>query len=323
MDFPLRATPRFDAADVRTRVAIGAARIISKSSSLWKQRGLGTIFLKLGRIPMLRDAECNVEFEPDCRFRLPVFEAYWGPTVIGGRPYEPEVVHFLYGMRGLDATFVDCGANWGYYSVLATSSRFGFSSAVAIEASPSTFAHLRENARQNQDRFVCMQYAVSDRSGERMELASAEFHPVAHVRAISDAEPSGTAVETISLDDALLRSGLFERERFVVKLDVEGHEIAALAGAKRLREEKDLALVYEDFANHQFRTTKAVLADGYSVFYVRTDGGCVAVRELSSVLPTIAADGRVARPCNLVATKPGGVFERRLATWARLGRAPG
>lgn len=307
--------PQFTVSDVRSRLAVTTARLVSRSSRLWRQRGLGTIFLKLNALRAFRGTECTVEFERDCRFTLPVFEPYWGPTVVGGRPYEEEVVHVLDGVRDLGATFIDCGANWGYYSVLVTRPGFGYRGGIAIEANPPTFARLRENARVNDERFVCLANAVGARSGERVTLGHTDHHAVAYVR--TDGVKGGVDVETITIDDAIERAGFGDRERFVVKIDVEGQELAALEGARRMRANKDHLIVYEDWTRLGFSTTAALMADGQPIFYVRTDGRCVAIPRIEDALDIIAADGPVSRPCNFVAVKRDGAFHARLTEWAR------
>lgn len=310
---------QFRTRDVRSRLVLAAARLIGSGSKLWRQRALGTIFLQLNRVPLLRNTECTIEFERGCLFRLPVFEPYWGPTVVAGRPYEPEVVHLFRELRDLRPTFVDCGANWGFYSVLVTGPTFGYAGSVAIEANPTTFARLRENAHLNEERFVCLPFAIGARSGDRVVLASTEHHAVAHVHAPTSGSPARgdlVGVETITLDDAVTRAGLGDRDRFVVKIDVEGQELAALAGASRLRADKDHVFVFEDWASTSFETSAALLRDGYPLFYVRTDGRCCAVPNRDAIAAIAAADGPLSRPCNFVAAKRGGAFHARLEDWA-------
>jgi FkbM family methyltransferase len=307
--------PRIAASDVRSRVAVATARAVSRGARLWRQRGLGTVFLKLNSLRAFQGTECITEFEPNCRFRLPVFEPFWGPTVIGGRPYEPEVVHLLRKLRDLSPTFVDCGANWGYYSVLVTGPSFGYAGGIALEANPTTFERLRENSRLNGDRFTCLQYAVGAESGKRVRLSHTEHHAITQV-STEERDAQGIEVETITLDDALERVNLGTGVRLVLKVDVEGQEIPALEGARRLRSETDHVIVYEDWTSLGYPTTSYLFNEGYALFYVRTDGRCVELSRLEDAYGVIAADGRVSRPCNFVAAKRGGVFFGRLTAWS-------
>lgn len=304
----------------RARLALTTARAVSWTSSLWRQRGLGTIFLKLNDVRAFRGTECTVEFAPGCLFRLPVFESYWGPTVIGGRPYEPEVVNVLRSFTDLQPTFIDGGANWGYFSILVTGPEFRYRTALAVEANPSTFARLNDNARVNGERFSCVPFALAARSGERVQMTKAQHHAVAHVQTHAtraSADHKTVEVETITIDDAVQRADLFGRDRFVLKLDVEGQEIPAITGAQRLRDEKDHVIVYEDFASTEFRTTAHLMSEGTPVFYVRSDNRCVRVPDHATVLGIIADDGRRSRPVNLVAPKRDGAFYRHLDDWSR------
>ncbi|MCA9588155.1 MAG: FkbM family methyltransferase [Myxococcales bacterium] len=305
------------ASGARSQLALWTARAASRSSRLWRQRGLGTIFLKLQGLRAFRGAECTVEFAPDCFFHLPVFEPYWGPTVIGGRPFEPEVVHLLHAVRELRPVLVDCGANYGYYSVLATGPAYGYAGALAIEANPATYARLRENARLNANRFETQNLALSARSGETVSLSSTEHHAVTHVNVGGAAEdgagPGAVEVTTVTIPDALAKCGLDTAERYVLKLDVEGQEIAALEGSRAWRDGTDHLIVYEDWADSGFETTAALLAEDYPVFFVRKDGRVHRVTSTDEALRVISLDGKVSRSCNFAATKRGGAFEAKLA----------
>jgi FkbM family methyltransferase len=309
--------PRAVATGARAQIALWTARAASRSSRLWRQRGLGTIFLKLQGLSAFRGTECTVEFQRDCFFKLPVFEPYWGPTVIGGRPFEPEVVRLLHDVRDLRPVLVDCGANYGYYSVLVTGPDYDFAGALAIEASPSTYTRLRENARLNADRFKTQNLALSAESGKTVSLAETAHHAVTHVNvtgAPSD-DPTHETVEvtTVTIPDALAQSGLDDADRYVLKVDVEGQEIAALEGSRAWRKQKDHLIVYEDWADAGFETTAALLAEDYPVFYVRTDGSALRVASTDDALRVIALDGKVSRSCNFAAAKRGGAFEAKLA----------
>jgi FkbM family methyltransferase len=67
---------------------------------------------------------------------------------------EPNLTHWIGGRLALGDVFVDVGANIGYYSLLAARLVGHAGSAIAIEASPSTFALLSRNIELNQARNV-------------------------------------------------------------------------------------------------------------------------------------------------------------------------
>src|SRR5581483_6564426 len=60
----------------------------------------------------------------------------------------------------VDYTLIDCGANYGYWSVLVSSRPFGAHRAIAIEPSSQNFPKLANNAKVNDDRFETMKCAI-------------------------------------------------------------------------------------------------------------------------------------------------------------------
>ncbi len=118
-------------------------------------------------------------------------------------------------------TFADVGANVGYYTILAC--KMGVPT-LAIEAHPETYRVLEKNLSLNGcDNVRTVPRAVWRESGLRVRIVSPEAQfGMAHI----DPEETGE-VETVTLDELLApydRIGL-------VKLDVEGAEVAALEGA--------------------------------------------------------------------------------------------
>jgi hypothetical protein len=80
----------------------------------------------------------------DARFIFPTNDEYWTPgTTVGERLYEPEIDWLLRCATGRNYALIDCGANMGYWSVLASSTPYGRHAAVAIEASRANFQILK------------------------------------------------------------------------------------------------------------------------------------------------------------------------------------
>lgn len=79
----------------------------------------------------------RVSLAPDARFEMPYGDGYWSILLARGAKYEADVEVALLALADVDFAFVDCGANYGYWSVLVTSARFGRHPAVAIEAAPT------------------------------------------------------------------------------------------------------------------------------------------------------------------------------------------
>lgn len=296
--------------DARTGFAALVARTAGGVSRAWGQRGLGTMLLWAGRLPGLRAGSAQVEFEPGCFFELDPLEPYWAPTILGGRPYEPEIGHVLARFAPLDPVLVDCGANFGYWSIVASGSRHRFSRVLAIEPSETTFARLARNASLNAGRFVCLERAVSNTSGESVYLEAAEHHAVAH---ISRTSKGGRAVLTTRLDDAIRGAG-FQGARYIVKMDVEGHELEALEGAGALRD-GDAVFVLEDWATKDYPVLRA-LDGAWESFYVHADGRCTRVTSPQHARELAVAGQLEGRAQNLLFARGTGSLASVLRHWA-------
>ncbi len=144
-------------------------------------------------------------------------------------------------MRARDV-FYDVGSNWGHYSVFVAS-RPGFAGRIhAFEAHPDTFRDLEKMVRSLQiERIVeCHHFGVSDSDSAASIAFSDGLHSgLATINQLGHGVP--IALKTL---DSL---GL--EPPAVIKLDVEGHEAAALRGATKIFREHAPMLVFESWCN--------------------------------------------------------------------------
>lgn len=128
-------------------------------------------------------------------------------------------------------SFVDCGANFGYWPVLASSGPFGGQATFAVEASREKSRWVAKNAGLKCDRFRWLNAAVGKASGGFARITGAR-HEALGTLALAEYEPQ--AVPVVSLD-GLVADGFIDASLpVVIKLDVEGVEIEALSGAEAL-----------------------------------------------------------------------------------------
>lgn len=157
-----------------------------------------------------------------------------------GSGYESETLALLSALVEDRSVFWDIGSNWGYFA-LAIATQKGFDGRVhAFEPFPSTFDDLRALVREAhlEDRIECHQLAASDFDGiARMALPDRMHSGLATIT--SDAP--GPAVEARRLDDLAIQGP------DVIKLDVEGHELRALLGAKHVIERNRPMIVLESW----------------------------------------------------------------------------
>ena len=124
-------------------------------------------------------------------------------------------------------TFVDVGANIGYFTLLAAS--LG-ARVVAYEPTLAVFERLRENVALNSfDNITVVNAAVAEKRGTLTLYASTD-DPEANNLFGDDDHP--VEVATICLDDDLAERGVEKVD--LLKVDVEGAEPLVLAGAIRL-----------------------------------------------------------------------------------------
>jgi FkbM family methyltransferase len=160
--------------------------------------------------------------------------------------WEPNVSTWIAQRLNPGDTFVDVGANIGYFSLLASRLVGPSGHVVAIEASPRIFSKLERNLALNGVRNVrSLNIAVSDRDGDLpLYEAPAENLGMTSVVGHPGRLPTGTIRATplaaILSDEEIARTKLF-------KIDVEGAEWLVMSGfaASLPRTRPDVEFVVE------------------------------------------------------------------------------
>jgi FkbM family methyltransferase len=142
--------------------------------------------------------------------------------------HELQEMAFLLHVLRSGEHFVDVGANVGSYTVLA-----GVVGAkvTAVEPIPSTFRQLADNVILNglSERVQCHNIGLSASNG--VLRFTANLDTVNHVLATNEEVPA-IEVPVMRLDD--LPALADSMNPIMIKLDVEGHELAVLQGAERV-----------------------------------------------------------------------------------------
>jgi FkbM family methyltransferase len=177
------------------------------------------------------DHETVAELSHGMRLALPSGLAN-ARTYLSGA-YERPVVRTFERIVRPGMTVVDVGANVGYYTVLASRLAGPTGKVFAFEPDPRMFAYLVRNVQDNRcTNVVARQAAVSDRAG-RLGFAADAGGTDGHV------SPQGVeSVEAVALDDL---TGSID----VVKMDIEGGEVHALAGMSGLVARCPVTIVVE------------------------------------------------------------------------------
>jgi FkbM family methyltransferase len=227
--------------------------------------------------PFPKGNHALVSVRGDARLKIYLGDYYWARYAVdGGVPYEPELEFVLGHALDEDSVFLDCGANIGHWSAFASTIVTRPDHVVAIEPDPHAFALLAENRELNGDSFVAVEAAIGSSSGETVDFAFKRGrHVASHALPVGQAAPEGWSVSpvtTLSVDDALARLEDAEGRPVVVKLDVEGAEIAALVGATETLA-RDPIVVYEDQGGDRQCVVSAYLMNdlGLRVFAIESD----------------------------------------------------
>lgn len=250
-----RATGAFDGASAREQLAAYAFRAGARLSAAWSYRGFAAGCKAVRSVLPGRDI--TVRLNDDAQFAFPYGDGYWTLLLDRSYRYEPDIDMFFVGIADVDYTLVDCGANYGYWSVLTTSRPYGAHRAIAIEPSSSSYDRLVHNAKINGNRFRTIQRAVGENPG------MARLSGVKH-EAMSIAGPAGQdgeEVAVITLDTLIDESLITALGRYVVKLDVEGVEVQAMRGGERMLK-SDCVLICEEHGSDPNHTiSRHILAN--------------------------------------------------------------
>ena len=151
--------------------------------------------------------------------------------------YEIELARHIRALSGSGAACFDMGSSSGYYALVFA--QRGADRVLAAEADPETCERLRRNV-----------------------AANPELAPRVDVREARIAHDAGAGA--VSIDELAYGSGGFVPD--LVKMDVEGNEVAALRGAERLLSERKPHVIVETHSEDLDAGCRWLLEDrGYAV----------------------------------------------------------
>jgi len=172
------------------------------------------------------------------------------PHIMRGSVWEDHMTNLIKRLLEPGMTFVDVGANFGWFTLVAAKEVGGQGKVIAVEANPETCDLLTSNVEINgyADRVVSWQKAAWH------ENASLEFHVMrkhkgsASVR--SEVRDSARAfhdeTETIRVDAMRLDDMVGDQMVHMVKIDAEGAEPNVMRGMRGIIERnKDLCVSVE------------------------------------------------------------------------------
>ena len=248
-----RASGVLEGANALERLAAVALALGSKISSNFSHRGYNRCANLLRKALPRRDIE--IKLNDDATFAFPYGDGYWSKLLNRTFSYEDELDLLFRASVDVDYTLLDCGANYGYWSVLVSSKPYGSHKAIAVEPSGANFPILANNAGINGNRFEVMKCAIGAARG------TARLSGTKHEAfSIAGSQDAGEEVPVIALDNLLDDGKVVSGGKFLIKLDVEGVEIEAIKGGARLLKE-DSVILCEEHGNDPKHTVSRFILE--------------------------------------------------------------
>jgi FkbM family methyltransferase len=249
-----RASGVLEGANLWERTAALALATGSKISSHFSHRGYNKCANLLRKTLPQRDIA--IRLNADAIFEFPYGDGYWSKLLNRSFSYEDELELLFRDSVDVDYTLLDCGANFGYWSVLVSSRPYGSHKAIAIEPSSQNFSKLANNSEINGSRFEVMKCAIgAARGSARLTGTKHEAFSIAGSTA-----GLGEDVPVIALDNLMDDGRISPDGKYLVKLDVEGVEIEAIKGGARLLQ-GDSVLLCEEHGNDPRHTVSRYILE--------------------------------------------------------------
>lgn len=159
-------------------------------------------------------------------------------------------------------TFVDVGANVGYFTLLASKIVGRNGKVISFEPAPSNASRLRENVRLNQaENVITYEFAVSDRPGTVRIGRQREGGSATFTIRIKESTAESWEVSAVQLD-RILDS---QQNIRLIKIDTEGAELLALKGFVEHLRSGNVPYVFCEIADSPFRELGGSTEELYSL----------------------------------------------------------
>ncbi len=165
--------------------------------------------------------------------------------VTSGKVYEPKTIAFMARNAG-DGDIIHAGTFFGDFLPGIAAGLAEDRKVWAFEPNPNSYRNAAETIRLNKlENVELRNNALSEQAGEILfKTETDDGMPMGgHSHFVKEQGPGVTTVEAITLDDAIAP----DRKISILQLDVEGHERAALLGARRIIETWRPILILEEF----------------------------------------------------------------------------
>lgn len=193
-------------------------------------------------------------------FKMDIPKNDWavGKTILEQRSYEPHVTNYLKRFVSPGMTFVDIGANIGYFSMMAASIVGSFGKVFAFEPNQHNCQFIFNSASINGfNNIVIYPFAVAEK------MKNFIYDNLGTNGIISEIKSDNTATDRTIVMSIVLDELLDKVDRIdTVKIDIEGAEYKALAGAKNIIQ-KHRPVILSEFSPSALNIVSQVSGETY------------------------------------------------------------
>ena len=275
-----------------------------------KHKGFYNLSKLFSLIPS-KDEKILITLENDSVFEIVLKDPYWNRLLSNYYQYEPEIYFLFNYLKDIKFSFIDGGANWGFWSVIVSSRKFQAVETVAYEPIPKTFLRLKRNSELNNNRFKVVQKAISTESSNNIEMTiddDAELSAVgASISKKSTRRSSSILVSADGIDQVL--ADLEFKDRVIIKLDLEGVESEVIQASKWI-DQNDCLLIFEDHGkNPHCDVIQTVLAKNWPIFFIHDNGKIISINSKNQAA---LLKKKKSKGYNFFSAYPGGIFDKTL-----------
>jgi FkbM family methyltransferase len=208
----------------------------------------------------------------------------------GWQAYEPPMGRLIFNLaNNLPLTFLDVGANTGFYSLLASAS--GAKKVFAFEPVPAIFKILSSNVISSGLDVNLYQEAIANQPGQMsMYLPKSDCKYIETSASLNpdfrDEHVKTVAIQVRSLDELakeFFADGAGYQDIFLIKIDVESHELPVLKGGKHFFERIRPVIIIELLEENKDRQEiySVISAYGYVAYTLSINNSLEQLKSLN------------------------------------------
>ena len=245
------------------------------------------------------ETKCSTFFNLDMDIMLPSSTDIY---LTGGKSHSSEIALARYMIREISKgdIYLDVGAHYGYFSLLASQLVGEKGAVISIEASPVTYRVLSKNAKKTKN-ISSYNYAVSDKEQKMTFFEFPNLYSEYNSLFIGQYEgeewfqkykPKEISIQAIKLDDFLKNQKIVPS---FIKIDVEGAEYVVLKGTENhlAQHRTTIAMEYlsPNRGNEMHQKAEQYLKSiKYNSYIIEHDGTLLQVDDISGFLEKASID---------------------------------